>query len=206
MRRLLYLFAEFVTFYLIMVLFAVAIIGLTLGFGGFGGVLMILLLVMLIPVSFKAVLVGIGVNWTGLSRPAYWLLTGTYRPVRPLAVILPLLWNLKEGRPVGLWGNRKPLVFTYEPQSAPDSLDVADALAAELTRQNISHTRSTGLHVRDGATQWMLMPVLNQPKLEGWVQADDARDREAAEQAIRTFLTAKLNLVLTQGSEARHGV
>lgn len=125
-----------------------------------------------------------------------WLEAGRYRPIRPIAFLSQFARLLLGDTEAPLIGNRQSIDFRYSGSDLP-SYDVITSLSDHLRRRGIAHTAAGAISVDDNGTSWWLEAEFGEPRLKGWVQSDDSRDRELVINAIREFLRKDLRLTLS---------
>jgi hypothetical protein len=114
-------------------------------------------------------------------------------------MIAPAAVTLLASSDIPVVGGRVSFHIVYSGDTI-DSIDVLQKLAQHLTSIGVAHSYLGAIHAHDGAVEWRLEPVLGEPRLEGWIQAFDQRDRASVIAAITHFLEQdlKLNLEVTR--------
>lgn len=183
--RLLYLLAEVVTLYAILMAMCVGVIWGARGFDDVGQLIILVCAVVNLGAAFKLVLVG--------DRPrSIW--TGFYNPIRLLAMLLPGISALLRSSTLpGLGGRRE---FRIELRGAPAdaSYDAIEALSRRLRRDHIAFVKSGGLMVEDNSASWWVEPEIGAPRLTGWIEAASGHDRQQILDGLESFLRDDLRL------------
>lgn len=180
--RLLYILAEIVVLWLILVFMGLGFIWLTRGFDEIGQMIGLFFVVAAIPSSIKLATIG--------KKRSIW--TGFYRPIRPLALIVPAIMAFRGESTLPWYGNRRTFAFDYE--GGATSYDVIDQLSASLDRGGISHSKAGGILCEDNGTTWWVEPELGESRLTGWVESTTSENRTQIIGAIRAFLERDLRL------------
>lgn len=176
MRLLIYLLAEVGAVYALLLALAAVFIYGGPGLGGAEDLIMLGFAVIAFPPTVKLVLVG--------NRHSLW--TGLYRPVRPLAMLLPAFM----GPP------RTTFAIEYDAPRRVPAYDIVEALAARLARDGIAFDNAGGLRVEDNGATWWIEPDFSANRLTGWVEAGDAAHREQIIAGVREFLQRDCRLTL----------
>jgi hypothetical protein len=180
--RFLYIIAETLVLYVVLMGFSVLFVWGWRGFDDLGQLLLLLFAVVHLGAALKLVLIG--------NHRSIW--TGFYRPVRILSLMLPGIAAFRQQSTLPGFGQRKTFRFDYDGEVA--SYDVVEALSARLRRQGIRHAKSGGLLVEDNDTTWWIEPEMGSSTLSGWVQSARRRSRDQIIGGIREFLERDMRL------------
>lgn len=176
--RFLYILAEIVVLYIVLLGGSALLIWGWRGFDDLGQLILLVLAVVDLLAAAKLVLVG--------NHRSIW--TGIYNPVRILSLVLPAIEAFRRDSSLPGFGHRKTFRFDYEANGALASYDVVEALSAALGRHGIPHDKAGGLLVEDNGTTWWIEPELGRSALTGWVQAASRQHRDQILGGIRDFL------------------
>lgn len=185
--RFLYILAEIFVLWLILVLMGLGLLWLR-GFDEIGQMIGLCFVVVALPVSIRLVTIG--------DRRSIW--TGFYRPIRPLALIIPAITAFRGGSTLPWYGTRRPFAFDFDGRTT--SYDVIDQLSASLNRSGIRHSKAGGILCDDNGTTWWVEPELGENRLTGWVESATSENRAQIINAIRAFLERELRLRVTDNS------
>ena len=185
MKRFIYILAEIATLYSILLALGAGIIWGYDGFADVGSLIFIGYAIVTLPAAIRLVLIG---------PKKSSLASGFYRPIRPLALVLPGVGALLRETSVPGFGKRHEFTFVYTTTSRLAAYDVVERLSAKLLASGIDHHNSGGLLVTDNAATWWIEPDFNAPRVTGWVEADKGADRRQIIQGIRDFLEHDLRL------------
>lgn len=185
MKRFLYILAEIVTLYAILLAFGAAIIWGYDGFADVGSLIFIGFAIVAFPAAIRAATIG---------SKRFSLATGFYRPIRPLAMILPGICALLHETSIPVFGKRHDFAFEYTTTSRLPALDVVERLADKLRDAGIDHRNVGGLLVTDNTATWWIEADFDAPRLSGWVEAESGSDRRQIISGIRDFLERDLRL------------
>ncbi len=183
--RLLYILAEIVVLWLILAIMGLGIIWLTRGFDEIGQMIGLGGVVLALPASIKLVTIG--------DKRSIW--TGFYRPIRPLALIIPAIMAFRGGSTLPWYGNRSTFAFNFEGSST--SYDVIDQLSASLERTGVKHAKPGGILCEDNGTTCWVEPEMGERRLTGWVESTTSENRTQIIDAIRAFLERDLRLTVS---------
>lgn len=180
--RFLYICAEALVLYLVLMGLSALLVWGWRGFDDLGQLLLLLLAVVHLGAAFRLVLIG--------NRHSIW--TGVYHPVRILSLVLPAIAAFRQESTLPGFGQRQKFRFDYDGQIA--SYDIVEALSAQLRRQGIPHAKSGGLLVEDNDTTWWIEPEMGSSTLTGWVQSARRHSRDQIIGGIREFMERDMRL------------
>lgn len=182
--RFLYILAEIVVLYVLLLGGSALLIWGWRGFDDLGQLILLVLAVVDLVAAVRLTLVG--------DRRSIW--TGVYNPVRLLSLLLPGIAAFRRESFLPGFGHRKAFRFDYETGGALASYDVIEALSAALSRLGVPHNKAGGLLVEDNGTTWWIEPEMGAPSLTGWVQSANRTHRRQIIDAIRAFLERDMRL------------
>lgn len=192
LRTGVYLFAEFLFLYTLLVGAVFVFFWLATDMGFVVGAMIVLWALVCVPVA--AVAVTVGPRWINGHDGDEWM-HGIYQPWRPLAM---LGWTAKamgDGK-TGLAGNRRGKQVWFHSDGRVTAYDVIDHLSFHLDAQCIGHTKMGGIIVRDGGTRWGVDPDPDQPFVTVWADTANTSFRDQIIHGVEDFLAGEMALDL----------